>query len=226
VALCLLGLGDTDDALKHFDQAIELAKRAGMRQDQAYWLRQKGNGLIHQGKYDQGLTAHTPPSRSTKRSARIPNSPRRCTTRGASTCCSGTRTRLKNTSPGRWISPARPASPVESLRNLIALGDLHFRRKAFDAATELYHKLSNDPRNPARSNCRPRACCASRKRIGKKSAWRLRRRQSLRHSPFPAPSGPARSRPRRCWRFGDLQRRRGQLPEALQSFARPRRRSR
>ena len=58
VALCLLGLGDTEEAIQHFDRAIDLAKQAGMRQDQAYWMRQKGNGLIRQGHYDRGLASH------------------------------------------------------------------------------------------------------------------------------------------------------------------------
>ena len=55
IALCFLGLGEIDAALEHFDQAIALAKQAGMKQDEAYWMRGKGNGLIRTGRYDQGL---------------------------------------------------------------------------------------------------------------------------------------------------------------------------
>jgi CHAT domain-containing protein len=58
IALCRLGLGEIDTALDHFDRAIALAKEAGMRQDEAYWLRGKGNGLIHTGQYHQGLEHH------------------------------------------------------------------------------------------------------------------------------------------------------------------------
>lgn len=58
IALCLLGLGETTAALRHFDRAIDLATQSGMRQDQAYWMRQKGNGLIRQGRYDRGLASH------------------------------------------------------------------------------------------------------------------------------------------------------------------------
>jgi CHAT domain-containing protein/tetratricopeptide (TPR) repeat protein len=55
IGLCLLGLGEIDAALVHIDQAIELAAQAGMRQDRAYWLRAKGDGLVQQGRYDLGL---------------------------------------------------------------------------------------------------------------------------------------------------------------------------
>jgi CHAT domain-containing protein/tetratricopeptide (TPR) repeat protein len=55
IGLCLLGLGDVDEALVHLDTAIELARQAGMSQDEAYWLRVKAGGLVQQGKYDLGL---------------------------------------------------------------------------------------------------------------------------------------------------------------------------
>jgi CHAT domain-containing protein/tetratricopeptide (TPR) repeat protein len=55
IGLCLIGLGEIDAALAHLDQAIELATQAGMRQDEAYWLRVKGGGLVEKGQYDLGL---------------------------------------------------------------------------------------------------------------------------------------------------------------------------
>jgi CHAT domain-containing protein/Tfp pilus assembly protein PilF len=58
IGLCLLGLGDVDAGLAHLDQAIELATQAGMRQDQAYWLRVKGDGLVERGQYPLGLLNH------------------------------------------------------------------------------------------------------------------------------------------------------------------------
>jgi CHAT domain-containing protein/Tfp pilus assembly protein PilF len=58
MALCYLGLGQVDVALHHLNQAIELAVQAGMRQDEAYWLRGRGNALMLKGRYDQGLENH------------------------------------------------------------------------------------------------------------------------------------------------------------------------
>jgi CHAT domain-containing protein/Tfp pilus assembly protein PilF len=58
IGLCLLGLGEIDAAIGRFDRAIALASQAGMRQDEAYWIRQKGNGLIQKGRYAEGLAAH------------------------------------------------------------------------------------------------------------------------------------------------------------------------
>jgi len=58
IGLCLLGLGEIDSALAHFDRATGLAMQAGMRQDQAYWLRAKGNGLVQQGQYGLALRSY------------------------------------------------------------------------------------------------------------------------------------------------------------------------
>ncbi len=58
IALCLVGLGQVDTALGHFDLAVELASAAGMKQDEAYWLRGKANALIQKGLYGQGLEYH------------------------------------------------------------------------------------------------------------------------------------------------------------------------
>ena len=58
IGLCYQGLGQVDTALEHLDQAIELAVKAGMQQDEAYWLLRKGNVLIQRGRYDQGLENH------------------------------------------------------------------------------------------------------------------------------------------------------------------------
>jgi len=58
IALCYLGLGQVDDALGHLDLAVELAVAAGMRQDEAFWLRGKANALVQKGRYDQGLDNH------------------------------------------------------------------------------------------------------------------------------------------------------------------------
>jgi CHAT domain-containing protein/Tfp pilus assembly protein PilF len=58
VALCYLGLGQVDLSLAHFDQAIALATAAGMQQDQAYWLRARGNAWLLKGRYDLALEHH------------------------------------------------------------------------------------------------------------------------------------------------------------------------
>jgi CHAT domain-containing protein/Tfp pilus assembly protein PilF len=58
VALARLGLGEVDVALTHFDEAIALAESAGMRQDVAYWLSNKGNAVMLLGRYDEGLELH------------------------------------------------------------------------------------------------------------------------------------------------------------------------
>lgn len=58
IALCYLGLGKTDRALEHLGPAIDLSAQAGMQQDEAFWLRTRGNARILQGRYDQALEDH------------------------------------------------------------------------------------------------------------------------------------------------------------------------
>ena len=58
LALCYLGLGRTDTALMHFETALSLAREAGMRKEEALWLRGKANALIRKGQYGLGLENH------------------------------------------------------------------------------------------------------------------------------------------------------------------------
>jgi CHAT domain-containing protein/Tfp pilus assembly protein PilF len=58
LALCYLGLGNADTAMEHFELAISLSAETGMRQDEAFWLRGKGNALIRKGLYNKGLESH------------------------------------------------------------------------------------------------------------------------------------------------------------------------
>lgn len=58
LAFCYLGLGRLDEALEHIDRALALAVEAGMRKEEALWLRGKGNILMRSGRYDLGLANH------------------------------------------------------------------------------------------------------------------------------------------------------------------------
>ncbi|HET7204631.1 MAG TPA: CHAT domain-containing protein [Steroidobacteraceae bacterium] len=138
IALCLLGLGEIEAALQHFDRAIELSKHTGMRQDQAYWVRERGNGLIQQGRYDQGLASH----------------------RAALAIYEeiGAQAELQETlhdtgrlhfllgdpdSAERHLTRALELARATGLSrgitlNLIALGELQFRRRQFDLAAARY----------------------------------------------------------------------------------------
>jgi len=58
MALAYQGLGDMDLMLRHLDEAIALARSAGMQQDEAFWMRHKGNALVSMGRHDEGLNLH------------------------------------------------------------------------------------------------------------------------------------------------------------------------
>jgi CHAT domain-containing protein/Tfp pilus assembly protein PilF len=138
IALCLLGLGDSAAALDHFNRAIQMAARAGSRQDVAYWTRGKANTLIRQGRYDRGLALH-----------------REAVTQyeaiGARTEAVETRYDLGRLYLALGDSLSAEAEFRQSLGlareiglargvtlNLVALGDLQVRRQAFEEAIALY----------------------------------------------------------------------------------------
>jgi CHAT domain-containing protein/Tfp pilus assembly protein PilF len=58
IALCMLGMGQTAQALVHFDRALGLARDTGMVFEEAYWQRGKAGALIRQGRYEMGLENH------------------------------------------------------------------------------------------------------------------------------------------------------------------------
>ena len=140
VALCLLGLGETQAALTHFDQAIDLAKQSGMRQDQAYWIRQKANALVHQGLYDRGLENH--------RAALVVYEQIGAQAELAEALYDTGELYLLLGDPdsaGQYFTRALELSRATRLSrgitlNLTALGDLEFRRKSFDGAAGFYQQ--------------------------------------------------------------------------------------
>ncbi|HLW78275.1 MAG TPA: CHAT domain-containing tetratricopeptide repeat protein, partial [Terriglobia bacterium] len=52
LALCQLGLGQPREAVTTFDQALALARDAGLKEEEADWHKGKGSALLSLGKYD------------------------------------------------------------------------------------------------------------------------------------------------------------------------------
>jgi CHAT domain-containing protein/predicted negative regulator of RcsB-dependent stress response len=53
MALCHLGLGQVDKALRSFDRALALAREAGLHKEEADWLKGKGMAHARRGQYDR-----------------------------------------------------------------------------------------------------------------------------------------------------------------------------
>jgi CHAT domain-containing protein/Tfp pilus assembly protein PilF len=218
IALCLLGLGETDDALKHFDRAIHLAKLAGMRQDEAYWMRQMGNGLIRKGLYDQGLAAHRTAIAVYEEIEANPELAEALHDTGRLHLLLG-----DPDSAERFFAQSLDLSRNAGLsrgitRNLIALGELQYRRKAFHPATKLYKQAQQ------------RSAESGERQLEAQSLLHLAEvdREQQRLVPAFTEIGAALAiardigaRPLEAealLALGDLQRRRGQLDEALRSL--------
>ena len=140
IALCYLGMGEVDLALENFDLAIKLTRKIGLRQDEAYWIGSKGTALIQKGRYDLGLEnrrtalaiyeevgAQAELLEALSELGRVlnllgdPASAERYFTRAIELA--------------RQIRQARGIT-----LNLMALGDLQYRREQFEEAEALYEE--------------------------------------------------------------------------------------
>jgi tetratricopeptide (TPR) repeat protein len=138
IALCLLGLGQVDQALGHFDLAIDLAAQAGMQQDRAYWLLGKGNGLVQKGRYGKGLeyqrealAVYEKLGAQAELGEALYDMGRLYLLLGDADSAEEYFSRALNSARSIGLSRAVTL-------NLIALGDLQFRGAQFEAATALY----------------------------------------------------------------------------------------
>jgi CHAT domain-containing protein len=140
IALSLLGLGRTGEALEHFDRALALARETGMEQEAAYWQRGKGNALVSQGHYDLGLELHREALATYERSG----------ARGLLLDAQHDMGMLMLTlgdpaSAEAWfqqaVQLAREIGQQQAVtENLIALGDLQYRRQRPGEARALYEE--------------------------------------------------------------------------------------
>jgi CHAT domain-containing protein/tetratricopeptide (TPR) repeat protein len=142
IALCHLGLGEIDQAVEHFNQAITLAQHAGMQQDEAYWLRGKGNGLIQTGHYDQGLELH-------RAALAIYEDVEAQAEQLEALHDMGQLHLLLGDLDSAERQFRRALELAESIglargitQNLLALGELEYRRKRLDEAARLYGQAS------------------------------------------------------------------------------------
>ncbi|MCJ7452097.1 MAG: CHAT domain-containing protein [Steroidobacteraceae bacterium] len=140
IGLCLLGLGEVDAALVHLDQAIVLATQAGMRQDQAYWLRAKGDGLVTRGQYDLGLKDYRAALAIYEKVDAQAELLEALQESGKLHLLLGDSASAERDFK-RALDMARSIGLDRGITlNLISLGDLEFRRKRPDAAIALYEQ--------------------------------------------------------------------------------------
>ena len=58
LALCYAGLGQIPQALDHFDRALQLAREAGLKKEEADWLRGKASTLARLGRYGDAIDGY------------------------------------------------------------------------------------------------------------------------------------------------------------------------
>jgi len=146
IALSQLGLGQTTLALQHFDKAIELADQAGMRQDVAYWRRSKATALIRNGKYDFALENYRLALAAYAQIDAPAEALETMYDMGRLHLLLGDATRAE-TYFNDAMNKAQSIGLARGITiNLIALGDLQARQKAWKKAGELYRQVSERSR--------------------------------------------------------------------------------
>jgi len=142
IALCQLGLGEIDKAVEHFNQAIALARQAGMQQDEAYWMRGKGNSLIETGHYDQGLELYSAALAIYEKVEAQAELLEAMHDMGQLHLLLGD----ADSAERQFRQALGLAESIGLARgitqNLLALGDLEFRRKRLEEAARLYAQAS------------------------------------------------------------------------------------
>ena len=132
------GLGRIDLALEHFKTALELANKAGMRQEQGYWLRGMANAQIKTGHYDKGLQSHRAALEIYTEDGAEPLLLKALHDMGQLLLKLGDSTGAEQ----HFQHALRLARSIGMSRdvtiNQLALGDMQYRHKQFEAATALY----------------------------------------------------------------------------------------
>jgi len=152
MALCYLELGQLDTALEHFELAAELAIETGMRKEEALWRRGKGNALIRKGQYDLGLENH--------RAALATYEEINARSVLLDALHDMGRLHLMLGDPvsaeqyfQRGMQMAREIGLEQAITiNLLALGDLQFRREHFEEAAALYQQALQRARDAGELN--------------------------------------------------------------------------
>lgn len=135
---CQLGLGQIGEALATFERALELAREAGLQKEEADWLKGKAAALMHLGRYGEALTHHrealaTYEAAGLKRE--LIESLNELGTLYVLLGDLGT----GETSFRRALGVAREIGyPLGVTLNLMALGDIEWRRQRFEQAAALY----------------------------------------------------------------------------------------
>lgn len=140
IALAHMGLGEIDTALNFFERAIALSDQTGMQYDLAYWLGGKGNALVQQGRYDQGLVEYRRMLTIYDTVGAHAEVVEALHDMGYLHMLLGDPSSAENYF-SRAIALARELGRIRSITmNLLAMGDLEFRRERFDEAASLYRQ--------------------------------------------------------------------------------------
>ena len=140
LALCYLMLGQVDQALGTFDRALELARESGLKKEEANWLKGKGMAWVRLGEYDQAFEAYRQSVQFYEEAGANRELIEALHERGAlqvllGDLASGERDFHRAITLARSIGHPRGVT-----FNLIALGDVEWRRKRYEESAALYRQ--------------------------------------------------------------------------------------
>ena len=137
---CQLGLGQTEEALATYDRALGLAREAGLPKEEADWLKGEAAALVHLGRYDEALTRHREALTTYEAAGLKRELTESLNELGMLHVLLGD-LGTGETSFRRALVVAREIGyPLGVTLNLMALGDIEWRRHRFEPAAALYRQ--------------------------------------------------------------------------------------
>jgi len=137
---CQLGLGQIEEALDNFERALRLAREAGLQKEEADWLKGEAAALILLGRYDEALTYHREALATYEAAGLRRELIESLNELGTLYVLLGD-LGTGETSFRRALGVAREIGyPLGVTVNLMALGDIEWRRHRFEQAATLYHE--------------------------------------------------------------------------------------
>ncbi len=138
IALCYLGLGSVTEAIQFFDRALKLAREASLRKEEALWQKGKASALVQIGKYTEALEQYRQALQTYEQAELKQPLIEALSDLGAlevrlGDIASAEKDFRRALDLSRTIAHARGIA-----LNLIALGNLEWRRKRFNEAAALY----------------------------------------------------------------------------------------
>lgn len=219
LALCHLGLGQISEALNSFDRALALAREAGLKKEEADWRHGKGSVLLRAGKYDAALDQYRQALNTYEQAGLKRELVEALNNLGTlhvllGDVGTGEAHFRRAVELGRAIGYPRGAA-----FNLVALGDLEWRRKRHERAEALYVEALEWARQADDRNLMAAVQFQLALNYRDQARWEDAARAARKALDIAQPVGARAAEAKAWYALGEAARGQGRFEEALRHYA-------